>query len=527
MQKQPNRLWITVLVLGWVFDFLFWKHAPGVQFAIFAGLTLSAGFALLSWEGIRPVKGTLILVPFIAFFAVMTFVRLEPLTIFLTHMFTLYLMAGLAVTYAGGRWMHYSAADHVVRALQMAGSLIALPIQFGVETKRASAGAPDGIRRQIWPVIRGLLLAIPVLAVFSTLLSSADPIFAERLDAFIKLFKLENLPEYIGRAIYIAIIAYALAGVYLHAARKSGDEKLLGLDKPLIPPFFGFIEATVVLGSIVLLFAAFVVIQFEYFFGGQANITITGYTYAEYARRGFGELVAVAFFSLLLFLGLSAVVKRESSRQHNIFAGLSIALLALVVVMLVSAYQRLVLYETAYGFTRLRTYTHVFMLWLGLLLAAVIVLDLMKRQRMFPLAAVAAAVGFVISLSLLNVDGFIVRQNVRRTMTGRDLDVGYLASLSADAVPALVEMYRAPSLNLTTHQGIGAALACVHAEANSSSRRNDSDWRSFTLADWWAKQALQSVSSELGSYRIEDDEWVRKVKTPDGVEYDCWSEVFD
>jgi hypothetical protein len=91
--------------------------------------------------------------------------------------------------------------------------------------------------------------------------------------------------------------------VYLHAATQSKDEKLVGEEKPVLPPFLGFTEAAIVLGSVAVLFAAFVYIQFQYFFGGQANIHIDGYTYSEYARRGFGELITVAVFSLLLILG--------------------------------------------------------------------------------------------------------------------------------------------------------------------------------------------------------------------------------
>ncbi len=183
------------------------------------------------------------------------------------------------------------------------------------------------------------------------------------------MFRLEKLPEYIFRAVYILIGAYALAGVFLHAAQKSQDEKLTGMEKPLVPQFLGFTEAAVVLGAVVLLFAIFVVIQFRYFFGGQTNIGVQGYTFSEYARRGFGELVAVAFFSLLLFLGLSAIVRRQSQIQRRAFSGLGIGMVALVGVMLVSAFQRLLLYEAAYGFSRLRMYTHIFMIWLGVLLA--------------------------------------------------------------------------------------------------------------------------------------------------------------
>ena len=127
---------------------------------------------------------------------------------------------------------------------------------------------------------------------------------------FTRLFRLEKLPEYIFRVIYILIGGYALVGIILHAASKSRDEKLIGVEKPLVAPFLGFTEAAIVLGAVVVLFAAFVLVQFQYFFGGETFLGVQGYTYSEYARRGFGELVAVAFFSLLLFLRLSAIVKR-------------------------------------------------------------------------------------------------------------------------------------------------------------------------------------------------------------------------
>ena len=36
MKTNPNKLWILVFALGWLFDFLFWKMKPGINFAIFA-----------------------------------------------------------------------------------------------------------------------------------------------------------------------------------------------------------------------------------------------------------------------------------------------------------------------------------------------------------------------------------------------------------------------------------------------------------------------------------------------------------
>jgi hypothetical protein len=527
MQKQPNRLWITALLIGWLFDFLFWKHAPGISFAIYAVVTLAGGFILLWLDGIRPAGKTLVLVPFILFFAAMTFIRMEPMSAFLAHAFTLFLMAGIAVTYRGGQWMRYSLVDYFARGFDLFASAIVRSLAFAAEVQRLKRDAGEGEKRPnpIWPVVRGLVFAIPVVAFFAALLSSADLVFAQGLNDMFKLFNLENLPEYIFRAIYIVILAYLLAGVYLHAANRSGDEKLLGLEKPIVPRFLGFTEASMVLGSVVLLFAVFVAIQFRYFFGGQANIHLDGYTFAEYARRGFGELVTVAFFALMLFLALSTIARRETSRQQTVFSALGVLLMALVAVMLVSAYQRLVLYETVYGFTRLRTYTHVFMIWVAILLACVVVLDLLQRQRAFAVAALLASLGFAFSLTLLNVDGFIFQRNVQRFELGQDLDVGYLASLSSDAVPAMVTLYQSPAATSTTRDRVGAALACIQSQADS--RQADPAWQSFHLSQYWADTSLRLVADKLKDYVLETRYWPVTVKTPLGEKFDCSSEVYD
>jgi len=268
------------------------------------------------------------------------------------------------------------------------------------------------------------------------------------------------------------------------------------------------------------LFAAFVVIQFQYFFGGQANINIEGFTYSEYARRGFGELVIVAFFSLLVLLGLSAITRREGNGQRRAFSGMGIGLVALVIVMLVSAFYRLVLYESAYGFSRLRTYTHVFMIWLGLLLVVVMALEILHRERAFALAAVLASLGFVLTLPLLNVDAFIVRQNVARAAQGQELDVSYLASLSDDAIPALAGAYQNASLADKVHEELGATLACMDFNRMDLRPR---PWQSFHYSNWKADQSLQALRSDLKSYQLKDGDWPVLVIGPSGVEYQCWN----
>jgi len=452
--------------------------------------------------------------------------------VFLSVAGTLFLMGVFALTYLNGQWARYGLIDYFLGYLRLLGSMIARPLGFSAEVRKEQPSPSEKRSNRIWPVVRGIVIALPVIAIFASLLSSADPIFESRFQEFIDLFRIDNLPEYIFRLVYILIFAYAIAGTFLHAAEKSGE----GLEeKSRISPFLGFTESTIVLGSVVVLFLVFVVIQFQYFFGGHANISVEEYTYSTYARKGFGELVAVAFFSLLMLLGLGAITKRESETQRKSFSGLGVTLVILVLVMLVSAFQRLVLYEYAYGFSRLRTYTHVFMIWLGLLLVAVVVLEILRRERSIGLTMVLASLGFVVSLSLLNVDGFIVRQNVNRELSGvsdetftqgrPSLDAKYFLDLSDDSVPALAGAFTNESLPESVREKIGAALTCKQYDRDQGAQTRP--WQAFHLSRYRADIVFDKLKGELDAYKVLDKDWPVQVETPSGSEFSCSQYSYD
>ncbi len=274
---NSKRLWTTTILLGIAFDILFWDKIPGISFPIFVALILLSGILVLADSGIRPNKRALGLILTIGFFATMSFVRAEPLTAFLNYTLTFAFMSFFAMSFLGGRWLSYSLSDYVVSNFKLMLSAIGGALPFINETRkeREQNGVKSGARK-FFPILRGLLIAIPIVAIFAGLLSSADLVFAQRMDDFIEIFRLENLPEYIFRGILILIIAYILLGILLYAAQKSQDEKLIGEENPLLAHFLGFTEASIVLGAVLLLFAAFVMVQFQYFFGGQANITSEG-----------------------------------------------------------------------------------------------------------------------------------------------------------------------------------------------------------------------------------------------------------
>ncbi|OGO16167.1 MAG: hypothetical protein A2Z14_00040 [Chloroflexi bacterium RBG_16_48_8] len=287
------------------------------------------------------------------------------------------------------------------------------------------------------------------------------------------------------------------------ALRDPGERKRIGEGKPILKPFLGFIESVVILGGVDLLFAGFVIIQFTYLFGGQTNIDATAYTYAEYARRGFSELVVVGVLSLGQILGLAAWTKRERPALRSWFNGLSALLVLQVGVILASALTRLLLYEEAYGFTRLRTYTHVFIPWMGVLLAAFLVLLLVGKLRKFAVAVALGAIGFTLTLNLLNIDAFIVKRNVARLEDTGDVDVFYLASLSEDAVPGLADLAR--DLSGEVHEDLLLELACWNTQLEEQLEKQT--WSSTHLSRLVAMDAFEDLQEDFESYKVYQEDW--------------------
>jgi len=496
--RYSNRFWLAALVLAWAVDFLFWEKEIGVSSFLWIFILLIGLFWLAWSEGVRPHVSSYGLAVIVLALSSMSMLRLEGFTRFINIAMSLYAITLLVTTLRNGNWRFYRLVDYLMPWLDLFVAGFTRPIKLS-QTQTPETVSPDAgktssrsIIRQLAPYLRGVLLALPVVFILGGLLASADPVFSDYMEKFLKIFDIENLPEYLIRLIYILMLAFVFTGYYLHAILPVKEQKRPDTQKGWVTPFLGRIESNVVLISVDLLFAFFVALQFRYLFGGQANINTTGFTYSEYARRGFGELVFVAVLSLLLYQGLSAITRLNEPAQKRSFAALSITLMALVLVILASALQRLLLYENAYGFTGLRTYTHVFIYWLALLLLITITLELIQKRGTFALVLLLISYGFCLSLGVLNVDGFIARQNIQRARQGYELDFSYLTTLTHDAVPEMIEQYNAPDLPATAHEVIGAALAC---RAVSLYKQPAQPWQSFHPVEYNAVRLILQPKS--------------------------------
>jgi hypothetical protein len=130
--------------------------------------------------------------------------------------------------------------------------------------------------------------------------------------------------------------------------------------------------------------------------------------------------------------GRADLRKREDERLFRALVGLMVGL---TMVILIAAFRRLDLYENAYGFTRIRVMSGVFMLWLAILLVVLLAAVLRHDHQIFWLGCLVIGLNFVMTLNLINMDGFIASRNIARFERTGKLDVTYLLSLSDDVIP--------------------------------------------------------------------------------------------
>jgi Domain of unknown function (DUF4173) len=365
--------------------------------------------------------------------AAMTAVRAAPWVLAVDAVFAL----GLAslVVVGGSTW----------------GQLIRAPLLVAARSPIAPAFLWRGVRPRttgrLSPVLRGVGLGAVLLALFGTLFASADRAFAHLAGQYL-IPDLDLLPlrVLVFSAVVVMTASYAAAGPRFVA---------LGVPRPLqssvwsaalreegrAPRRLGRTEWGIALGLLDLLFAAFVAIQVTVLFGGHDHVLSTaGLTYAEYAREGFFQLLAVGLLTLAVVAGAVRWAARGAGRDGVLLRVLLGILCALTLVVLASALRRLGLYEDAFGFTRARITAHAVILWLGAVLLLVMAAGLKMRGWWLPRTVIGVSAVSLLVFTLANPDGLVAARNVARYRETGKIDLVYLSTLSADATPALADL---------------------------------------------------------------------------------------
>jgi hypothetical protein len=379
----------------------------------------------------------------------------------------------------------YAVADRkgwwdMCKGLVLAGFRIHRTPGFLIAPLRGRVRLSD---RDLGPLIRGGFMASILLVIFGALFVTADTAFAQIASDMVG-FTVPDLGMLPARAIVGGLIGIFTASLVLvsPAYSPAGESKIFSPDRAARwreAPARSKLEWLLPLASLNILFGIFVTVQLTVLFGGRDHVLRTaGLSYAQYARSGFFQLVAVAALVLLVIGVISSWARAAGDESSIVLRVLLASLSVLTLVVLASALRRLDLYEDTFGFTRLRMFVHGTILWLGALFLLVLCAGVVKGGWL-PRAIVALTACSLLIFTAIDPDRTIARHNVERfELTGK-IDLHYLSTLSPDAFP---ELRKLP----------GSLPGCVMAWMREDLVKED-PWYGWNLARSNARAGIEDV----------------------------------
>ena len=484
MIRSPATLTLAgAALLGALGDLLFRSSAWGLNFALWIAALAFLGLVLIGDRPYDVRRGTAYWLGIAACFAFVGFAwRDAGFLRFWDFVAVLTAFSIASLRVARADLLATRIREHLAGVGHFVGSLIAGAAQLVLRDVPWQRITGERGWRRIGGHAVGVGVAIPMVFVFGSLFASADPVFESMAMSLVRW----DVDTMVSHVALMGILAWVAAGY------------LRGLIKPqpvvvkdgAVAGRFGFPEIGIPLGAVVLLFGGFVAIQATYLFGGEDFVRhATGMGFAEYARRGFFELVTASALVVPLLLVGQWALNPDDKIAVRRFRVLSFALLLLVDLVAASAWWRMRLYTNAYGLTVDRFYATVFIVWIGIILGWFAVTVRRERPEQFAFGAMVSGFALLALLNVVNPDALIARVNLARSDAGKELDVSYLSRLSADAAPAIAEAWD----NLDSDQR--CALERVVAYRTN---RGALDWRSWNLARHRARTAVSKANIDVG-----------------------------
>ena len=490
------------LLMGYLFVRNTFFTAIGVGMTAFVLLFVAASAVFMRLHGVRftprNISGPAIMLVFSAAFVVSGSESMRELTL---------LFECLAAVY----W-YYSAFGcreegkiGDMLPFDMIKSVFVMPFSSFFAQPRFTASVLGRTRfgRVVLYVLLGFACAVIPAVIIVTLLISADDVFANLINLIFDSF----LSGVASNLLYLTLgfpAAMYIFGMMLSASSNKNSELMTRGKCARFSTAIGFMPPLAVYSAltvILLIYALFFVSQSSYFLSAFASLKPDGYSYADYARKGFFELCRVSVINGVLIVLSSLFIRRTPkpeksgqaptyerydvpSRTEGVALGApdgmtgidafqmdgdtepavqpaplpkltapvkplvglrvySVLMGVFTLVLIATAASKLYMYIDCYGLTLKR----VNAAWFELLLAAAFVFLIIRQLAPRFNFWRASASAFVILLGLLvfsNADVLIARYNVERFYEGTlsSVDVELFYSLSDAALPELTGLLK-------------------------------------------------------------------------------------
>ena len=284
-------------------------------------------------------------------------------------------------------------------------------------------------------VMLGFACAIPVLIIVVPLLLKSDAAFSGMIDnIFGNMGDLSSIifKSVFGANLAIPIIAYGFSLKNKRFA-KLKESKFQGIENIFIISF---------LSAIAVCYLLYLFSQLAYFFSAFNGFLPNGnITYAQYARKGFFEMCAIAVINLTLVMASMLLSKKQEGKVCLGVKLLSTFIAVFTLIIIATAVSKMVLYINNYGMTVRRVTTSAFMMFLAVVFIALILRIYINKINVVKVGLLTAGV-VVIILGTANVNAVCAKYNydAYKSQELKVIDINAMYDLGDEGIPYVVKL---------------------------------------------------------------------------------------
>ncbi len=224
-------------------------------------------------------------------------------------------------------------------------------------------------KKKIGNIFKGFIISIPFVIVILLLLTSADMYFNTFISKIIKHINIDSIwNNFVVLVIYFIMFFSIIINIIKNSNTSDKAIKLKKVDSSV---------GSTLLIIINFIFTLFIFSELSKLMGNFLELPME-YTYAEYAREGFFQLLAVTIinFSLILFF----LYKTNIVKENKLIKRLLLLLVTFTIILIFNSYYRMYLYMHEFGFTILRLQVVLF-LTMELILSLIIIKKIISHIK--------------------------------------------------------------------------------------------------------------------------------------------------